>query len=346
MLSPKYFALLIQDIRAVVNPDHTPQIDKLIQIKSRKFFETEETIYYEDKEPDEKEIAESALEKELEKHLLDHLKNKDIDLNYDENNFPALGVVIGLDKELFPEDDVFSEEQLQQINSEFQKMLRSYRIAMFAPECVDPKLVYSLFRSHLSETVFIDHPGIIIWDWCSKDSQTCPYLEDCRCRVKEHEINNCLSDAKNALRALQVNIRSLMKEGVYFKYNIDHTLDINDDLNTLSCFISQGIPDIPREVALFPHRWKSTIRDLKEFLKHCPELADLFDENEMIIGAKNLEIFLSFNTLFDTKPIYRIAPFFIDGGLLYKGYIDMEDDVEDDDVEPDFDPNDDDELPF
>jgi hypothetical protein len=353
MLSPKYYAQLLQDIKSAHNPNPPTDLDYLFaqeedQEEGYFFFETDEktTTEIDALEPEMSDEEIEAEDEEAEQKLIEHLEEVEAYLDFDEENHDIFGNSIGLDKSIFPKAELFTESQIQEIILEFNNMLRSHRVSADIPHALDASLKYSLLISILDETLFLGHLGIISWDWCTEDSNTCPYGEYCTCIEIEREIENEQSDAKAALRALRTTVRGFMTDGKLFTYEVDHTL-IGDDSN-MSMYISHGIPDIPISVSLFKNRWKDTISNLKKYLCRYPHLAALFDVDDPIGGHKVLEDFLSLATSCPWRSHFKIEPFYIEDGQIIKGYKAPDVDLPIDDFDkPPLDLLDDDvELPF
>lgn len=352
MLSPKYYTQLLQDIKNAHNPNPPTNLNHLFtleddQKEDQMFFDSEEKPLtgMDDLGPETAVPDDEDNDEEDEQKMLDYFEEVEAYLDFDKDNHDTFGVSIGLDQSMFPKANLYDEDQLQEINLAFNNMLRSHRISADIPSELDASLKYMLLISILDETLFLGHTGIVGWDWCTEDSKVCPYGEHCTCIEIERDIENEMSDSKNALRALRTGVNEFVEEGRYFKYEIDHNLI--GEFDNMSMFISYGIPDIPRSVALYRNRWRDTIVDLKHYLKNYPQLVALFNEEDPMHGYKTLEDFLGLATEFISRSYFRIEPFYIEDGRIIRGYKAPDVEFPSDDIDsPRKDSYDDKDLPF
>ncbi|MFT6337507.1 MAG: hypothetical protein ACJATI_004271 [Halioglobus sp.] len=352
MLSPKYYAQLLQDIKSAHNPNPPTDLDYLFaqeedQEEGYFFFETDEktTTEIDALEPEMSDEEIEAEDEEAEQKLIEHLEEVEAYLDFDEENHDIFGNSIGLDKSIFPKAELFTESQIQEIILEFNNMLRSHRVSADIPLTLDSSLKYNLLISILDETFFLAQAGITNWDWCMEDSKTCPYGEHCTCIGIEREFESENAYTKSALRALRSSVKDFLHDDLYFIYEIDHTLI--GEFDHMSMYISHGVPDIPLNATFFKSRWRDTILELKKYLKNYPQLVALFDEEDPMRGHQVLEDFLSLTTGFVCPSHFRIEPFYIEDGQIIQGYKAPNVDLPIDDFDrPKGDPLDDEDLPF
>lgn len=94
----------------------------------------------------------------------------------------TFGYYCGLNKEQFPPVEQLSENQLQQLNKAFRHLLFTWNLDVAIPENLPASRYYSLLVSVLDLQTDIVSSGFMTFEFCSYDTDSCPFGAYCNCK--------------------------------------------------------------------------------------------------------------------------------------------------------------------
>lgn len=103
-----------------------------------------------------------------------------------------IGDVLDLFPEQFPPAERLSPQQMLQLVQAYHDLLFSWNISTDLPEGLSIQTAYRLLVSTLEREVYLSEDGFVTIEFCTYDSENCPYAEVCRCDEEYEEMKKSM----------------------------------------------------------------------------------------------------------------------------------------------------------
>ncbi len=246
-----------------------------------------------------------------------HFKEVEDYLSFDFDNGPKFGKVVGLELVQFPAADKLEQGQTNDLYSAFLELLYSYHVTLDIPDVVPIQQKYTLALTVLNEAIFLCETGNVTWEFCTEESENCPFAEHCKCIEFERELEQNREVARQTLEDIIESCSTLFEENGSAKLIISDASEF--EFNLLCMYIAGGIEYVPFEVYHNVSELTEACEKLIQLFSDDLELVSLFDDLTQYKVHSNLQVLLSLSVEKYEDNLFYVEPYYIENGAIYKG---------------------------